>query len=107
MTMEFKLGDSVEWVSQSNGTTTRKAGIVVLDATEAARRLPGQPKLARHPTRAALALYPTHKIMFDGMTWPAGRVIVEVQAASDKGKPALYMPRLQNLKHTEQGGAAQ
>lgn len=92
----FQIGQAVEWESQSNGTTSRKQGVVVLDAGEAIKRLPRQPKAARNPMRAAQTLFPDHRLMFDGIVWPEGRVIVEVKPA--KGKPALYMPRLINLR---------
>lgn len=94
----FKIGQSVEWESQSNGTTSQKRGVVVLDAAEAAQRLPRLPKIARHPMRAAQELFPDHRLMFDGIVWQEGRVIVEVK--TEKGKPALYMPRLNGLRVT-------
>lgn len=92
---EFKVGQTVEWESQSNGTTSRKRGVVVLDATEAALRLPGKGRVSRNPSRAAKELYPGHRLMFDGIIWPKGRVIVEI--IPEKGSPALYMPRLGGL----------
>jgi hypothetical protein len=92
----FNIGQTVEWESQSNGTTRPKRGVIVLDAGEAAHRLPRQPQVARNPMRAAQALFPDHRLMFDGIVWPVGRVMVEVKPA--KGKPSLYMPRLNGLR---------
>lgn len=92
----FKIGQTVEWESQSNGVISHKQGLVVLDANEAARLLPNNALTSRNPVRTAQALFPNHRLMFDGIIWPAGRVIVEVK--SEKGKPALYMPRLIHLR---------
>ncbi|MCO3747604.1 hypothetical protein FA132_19885 [Pseudomonas aeruginosa] len=80
---EFKVGQTVEWESQSNGTTSRKRGVVVLDATEASLRLPGKGRVSRNPSRAAKELYPGHRLMFDGIIWPKGRVIVEIPPRQD------------------------
>jgi hypothetical protein len=92
----FDIGQRVEWESQSNGTSSLKQGVVVLSESEARSRLPKQPRVSGSPVRAAQALFAEHKLMFDGITWGEGRVIVEV--ASLKGKNALYMPRLSNLR---------
>lgn len=92
----FDIGQRVEWESQSNGTSSLKQGVVVLSEAEARKRLPKQPRVSGSPVRASQALFAEHRLMFDGITWGEGRVIVEV--ASAKGKPALYMPRLGNLR---------
>lgn len=91
----FSLGQKVFWESQSGGVTTKKSGTVVLDAKSAQHQLPSQAFVSKNPTRSAKALFPNHKLMFDGITWEEGRVVVEV--LNGNRKPALYMPRLKNL----------
>lgn len=92
---EFALGQKVFWESQSSGVTTKKAGTVVLDEASARQQLPSQAFVSKNPTRSAKALFPNHKLMFDGITWEEGRVVVEV--LNGNRKPSLYMPRLKNL----------
>lgn len=94
-----KIGDKVTWVSQSAGSETRKTGEIVMTAAAAKER----PDLRReriwhHPVRLAHKLFPDHRLMFDGMSWPEGGVMVEVRShPTSRAKPRLYMPRPRKL----------
>jgi len=94
MTQKFKIGETVFWASQSNGSLKVKTGKIV----HILKRDMGNWK--SNPCHIADRLFPNHKRMFDGFQIPGGAEIgclVEV-LPEGKGKPRLYMPRPNQLR---------
>jgi len=89
----MRKGDKVQWESQSNGSTTKKAGTII-------RLL----KAKDYPPVIARKEFPNHKRMFDGMNPPVDEngtgYLVEV-ITSPRAMPRLYMPRPKNLQKIE------
>ncbi len=90
----FNIGDKVTWTSQSGGYEKTKRGIVVMTMQDAAAGLGG--RTGSYPARVAEYMFSGHKIMFDGLSWASGGVMVEV-IDTKRGKPKLYMPYGKNL----------
>lgn len=86
----FKVGEIVEWESQSAGSTTRKRGVVIATAAEAA---------GESPVSYAKRMFYNHRLMFDGLKWHPGGVLVSVEGGKTaKARPKLYMPKPGNLR---------
>ena len=95
MMQKFKVGDKVEWVSQSAGSYTRKTGKIV--------RTVYKGEICWEV--AALKYGDTHKIMFGGWSPPFGceeAYFVEVLGKTSRAKPKLYMPYPKNLRLCEE-----
>lgn len=91
----FKVGDHVQWTSQSGGYRKTKQGVVVALAPE-------NTSLKSSPLGYARKHFPEHLIMFDGITWQPCGVLVEVRdGKTNRAKPKLYMPRVRQLSIVE------
>lgn len=89
--MAFKLGDRVTWESSSNGSTTRKQGVIVLVVMP--RTDPRMGELARK--LGATSNYG------GGMRRNHESYVVSVVRGKDgSAKPALYWPNVNKLEPT-------
>ena len=89
---KLKVGDKVEWTSQSNGRSKRKIGnvVMVLGSNDS-------------PLRIAENVFPDHRRMFDGPSIPPGygkAYLIEVRDGKTS-KPKLYMPYPKHLRLCE------
>lgn len=81
-----RVGQEVRWASQAAGSTRTKTGFVVATAHNA-----GAATLT--PVAFARREFPSHKLQFDGLRWPANGILVEVHTGyTARAKPRLYMP---------------
>ena len=89
----FRIGDTVTWSSQAQGSTTTKTGKVVANALVADGVRPGE---------YADLHFPEHRAMFDGRSWETHGVLVEVPGGKTaRARPKLYMPKVKHLKLVE------
>lgn len=87
---EFKVGDYVQWVSQSRAWHTRKVGKIVRVVN-----------YGESPAAIGRDEFPDHRKMYDGTGVPQGSEVaylVEVKIGkTDRAKKGLYMPWPQKL----------
>jgi hypothetical protein len=86
MSQQFKLGDRVEWESQSSGSTTKKVGTVV----------------AINPPNCIEHLMAKWGLKGAGYPRDHKSYIIAVKAGkTDKAKPKHYWPRVSALRLAE------
>lgn len=93
MNKAFKVGDVVEWASQSGGHTKTKRGVVLFAHDNAGHV---------RPIDVWKAHFQKHKRMFDGWSFEQDGILVEVcDGKTSRAAPKLYMPRVARVRKVE------